>query len=290
MYGIVLLSVHFSLLTRKKYNAIIVPDYKEERSVFAVITLNKNTVVLFFGDSITHGGRLESMDGNHIMGHGYQSIIASKLGFDNIENMPKFINKGISGDSISQMYSRLYGDVIINKPDIISILAGINDIGKGIGMPYKMITDKFIRVYQLMLDDIKALLKETKIVICEPFYLELDSFDHPYKNTPYVYCEEYFKPCYIPEDKERLTATRKEITYMQQELKKFAQKNECIYIPLQDEFLKLSKKVPPEYLVWDTVHPTIVGHELIARKWLEVTEQELNRYMYSESCNDNTIK
>ena len=99
-----------------------------------MIRLNKGERILFFGDSITHGGRLQSMDGNHIIGHGYQSIIASKLGYENIENMPKFINKGVSGDSISQMYSRLYSDVIVNKPDIISILAGINDVGKGMGV------------------------------------------------------------------------------------------------------------------------------------------------------------
>ena len=241
-----------------------------------MIRLNKGERILFFGDSITHGGRLQSMDGNHIIGHGYQSIIASKLGYENIENMPKFINKGVSGDSISQMYSRLYSDVIVNKPDIISILAGINDVGKGMGMPYKMTTDKFIKVYQLMIDDIKALLKDIKIIICEPFYLELNSFNEPYANTPYVFCEEYFKPCYIPEDKERMVAMRKEITYMQQELKKLAQKNRCIFVPLQEKFLTLSEKIPPEYLVWDTVHPTIVGHEIIARKWLEVCEKELN--------------
>lgn len=242
-----------------------------------MITLDKKTTVLFYGDSITHGGRLQSMDGNHILGHGYQSIIASKLGFDNIENMPKFINKGVSGDSIAQMYARLNNDVIKNKPDIISILAGVNDVGKGIGMPYKMTTDKYIGIFQMMVNDIKKLLENTKIIICEPFYLELNCFDNPYENTPYELCEPYFEPCFVKENREKMLEMRKEITYMQQELKKFAQKNDCIYVPLQEEFIKASEKAAPEYLIWDTVHPTIVGHELIARKWLEVVEKEFNK-------------
>ena len=53
-----------------------------------------------------------SMDGNHIIGHGYPDLISSKLGYDNIENMPKFINKGVSGDSIADLYSRLNSDVL----------------------------------------------------------------------------------------------------------------------------------------------------------------------------------
>ena len=55
--------------------------------------LNKNDVVLFSGDSITDGNRGRSMDCNHIMGHGYQYIVASQLALENAENMPKFINK-----------------------------------------------------------------------------------------------------------------------------------------------------------------------------------------------------
>ena len=44
-----------------------------------MITLKSGDTVLFTGDSITHGGRGYCMDGNHILGHGYQEIVCGYL-------------------------------------------------------------------------------------------------------------------------------------------------------------------------------------------------------------------
>lgn len=240
-----------------------------------MITLKKNSVLLFQGDSITNGARGASMDGNHILGHGYQYIISAKLAIDNYENTPKFINKGVSGESIAQIYSRLNYDVLKNKPDLISFLVGINDIGKGLGQPLGRTSERYIDIYNMMLDDIAESLPETRIVICEPFYLELDNFDEPYKHTPYAMCESYFQPAHIPKNDSVMKNKRAEITIMQHMLKDMAEKHNCIYVSLQDEFFKYSKKIPPEYLIWDTVHPTVAGHEIIARKWLNTVESAL---------------
>ncbi len=242
-----------------------------------MIRLEKNTKLLFWGDSITDGGRKRSMDGNHILGHGYQSIIASKLGYENIENMPRFINKGASGETIAQLYARIKQDVIDNKPDIISILAGINDINKRQGMPYKSTTDNYIRVYQMIIDDIRENLNDPVLIICEPFFLELRKSEAPYQNTPYALCEPYFEPAHNSLNDKIFEERRREISYMQRELKLFALKNNCIYVTLQNEFFEMAKKAAPEYLIWDSVHPTITGHELIARRWLETVEGELNK-------------
>jgi lysophospholipase L1-like esterase len=34
-------------------------------------------------------------------------------------------------------------------------------------------------------------------------------------------------------------------------------------------FHKAIKKVPAEYWIWDGVHPTIFGHELMSREWIK---------------------
>ena len=78
--------------------------------------LSKNDVVLFSGDSITDGNRGRCMDCNHIMGHGYQYIVASQLALENAENMPKFINKGYSGENAEGLLEKWQEDVIENKP------------------------------------------------------------------------------------------------------------------------------------------------------------------------------
>lgn len=240
-----------------------------------MIKLSKNTTLLFQGDSITDGGRGKSMDGNHILGHGYSYIISAKLSLDNYENMPKFINKGVSGESLLQIYSRLNMDILQNKPDIISFLAGVNDIAKSFGEPEGMASRRYIKVYKMMLEDIKKALPKSTIIICEPFFLEIDNYEEPYKNTPYVMCEEFVKPMNIPKNEEFIGVMQREIKIMQKELKELAKDMGCIYVPLQEEFLKYAEKIPLEYLVWDNVHPTACGHEVIARKWLEVVEKEL---------------
>ena len=53
-----------------------------------MIKLGKQDVLLFQGDSITHGNRVESdWDMNHVLGHGYQFILAGKIGLDNYKTV-----------------------------------------------------------------------------------------------------------------------------------------------------------------------------------------------------------
>ena len=243
-----------------------------------MIKLEKNSTVLFYGDSITHGGRLNSMDGNHVIGHGYQEMLSARMGFENLENMPKFINKGVSGDAVCQLYGRLTADVLKYKPDMISILVGVNDIYRGFGLPHGMTTDKFIAVYRMMINDIRTVLGDPTIIICEPFYLDYKKPEDSYKNTPYVVCETPFYPGYFLTNSNEIEEfSRKEMRYMQSELKKLVIDSGCIFVPLQEEFDKAAEIVPPEYLIWDTVHPTIVGHEIIARRWYEVVDGVLGK-------------
>src|SRR5690242_17694491 len=87
-----------------------------------------NFTFLFQGDSITDGNRTRNNDWNHIMGHGYQYIIASKLWFDFPKKRLHFLNRGISGNKVTDLAARWQKDTIELKPDVLSILVGINDI------------------------------------------------------------------------------------------------------------------------------------------------------------------
>lgn len=93
-----------------------------------MIKLGKQDVLLFQGDSITHGNRVESdWDMNHVLGHGYQFILAGKIGLDNYKTCPKIVNRGISGDTIMKIYARSDTDVLDVHPTVLSILTGVND-------------------------------------------------------------------------------------------------------------------------------------------------------------------
>lgn len=237
-----------------------------------MIKLNKDDILLFAGDSITHGGRLLSMDLNHIMGHGYQEIISAKLAAENIENMPRFVNKGVSGDRISHIYAR-WADILKQKPTIISLLAGINDTGAFPVLKPETIAKKYIYVLKGLLNDTFEYLPRVKFILCEPFYLPARNQDAPYENIPHPFCESYFKFGNTSVSEEEIKGTKESIALIQQGLREVAKEYSLIFVPFQDMFDSYAKKVPSSYLVWDNVHPTMVGHQLMADRWLEVVNK-----------------
>ena len=81
--------------------------------------------ILFQGDSITHGGR--GGDPNHFLGHGYQFIIAAKYGAQYPDRKLVFLNRGVSGDTVAKLQARWKADTLDLKPDLFSILIGVND-------------------------------------------------------------------------------------------------------------------------------------------------------------------
>src|SRR3954467_1929859 len=83
--------------------------------------------ILFQGDSITDGNRGRSADPNHILGHGYVFIIAAKYGAAFAALDLQFLNRGISGNTVRELQKRREKDTLELKPDLLSILIGVND-------------------------------------------------------------------------------------------------------------------------------------------------------------------
>jgi lysophospholipase L1-like esterase len=112
--------------------------------------------ILFVGDSITDGGRArKGSDYNHTMGQSYAFILAAQLGNRLAERNLTFINRGISGERVPDLQQRWKTDVLDLKPDVLSILIGINDTTRA-----NMVTtpEEFERGYdQLLADTLKAL-------------------------------------------------------------------------------------------------------------------------------------
>ena len=48
-----------------------------------------------------------------------------------------------------------------------------------------------------------------------------------------------------------------------------AEEYNLIFVPLQNKFDEALKIAPSDYWLWDGVHPTEAGHELILREWLK---------------------
>jgi len=215
-----------------------------------MLKLRENEILLFQGDSITDGARGRSEDLNHIMGHGYQFIVAARLYVDNIDKNIHIINRGISGNRISDIYNRWQEDALDLSPTVLSILAGVNDAHFAHLDNTGAAPSKYKEIYRKMLSLSREKNPDLKLILMEPF---TGHFDEPEK-------DKYFRD-YVGE----LSGAVHEL----------ADEFDAVFVPLQDMFDLYMKKADPKSLIWDGVHPTVAGHELIARRWLEVTEKEL---------------
>lgn len=217
-----------------------------------MMNLKENDIVLFQGDSITDGNRGRNSDLNHVHSHGYQYILSSEMYADNLNKNINVFNRGTSGDRVADLFGRWREDCLNLKPTILSILIGINDIilewdgGKGSD------PERYEKIYRLLLDEVLEQNPDTFIVIMEPFFGE--------KKEPEL--NEFFKSL---------------IGKYSEKTRKIAEDYNATFVPLQDMFDDYAKKTDIYKLLWDGVHPTTCGHQLIARRWKEVVEPELNK-------------
>ena len=207
--------------------------------------------ILFQGDSITDCGR--HRDNFYGMGEGYPRLVEAALGMEN-PNEYEFINRGISGNRIVDLYARIKADFINLAPDYASIYVGVNDTWHEIAAQNGVDTEKFEKVYTMLIDEIKAALPNIKLMIISPYVLEGPAT----RNT-----EE------IPD---RLARFRTDVSEKAAVSKKLAEKYGLPLIELQPAFDEACKKAEPTYWAYDGVHPTAMGHELIKRLWLEAFE------------------
>lgn len=239
-----------------------------------MIKLDENDIVLFSGDSITDGNRCCRMDLNHILGHGYQYVVAGELALKYADKAPKFINKGYSGAAMFQLLEKWDEDVIANKPTVVSILAGVNDgnIGYFEGRTPEQSAEKFYEALCKAVETTQRELPKTKIIICEPFYFPLDRTEISYRLTPSPDCEEPFKRPDTDYTDEQVLYKKNADVLIRAYAKSVAECYGCTFVSLYDCFADAMKTANPEYFIWDGTHPTVAGHMLIAKQWLKATE------------------
>jgi lysophospholipase L1-like esterase len=240
-----------------------------------MIKLDNGGTVLFTGDSITHGGRGLCMDGNHILGHGYQEIVCGRIALDNLEKMPKFMNKGVSGRSMRENCEQWETDVLPYRPVLISLLAGINDTAKALDEDTDAFVKRFISYVDSILKRTFDALPDVKFFVCEPFYLDAKNRDDQYKYFPHPVCESDFVFGNKNHDEKTVAKYREKLSAISSPLCAKAKEYGAFFVPFQDLFDKMSQTVHPSYLVWDNIHPTFVGHRLMAERWIETAEKAL---------------
>jgi lysophospholipase L1-like esterase len=208
--------------------------------------IQKGATVLFQGDSITDASRNRAAGANANdpagLGKGYAWLTAAELLVERPEDGLKIFNRGVSGNKVYQLAERWQADCLDLKPDVLSILIGVNDIWHALNGNYQGTVEKYEKDYRALLDRTKKALPEVKLVICEPFVLRCGAVNDKW----------------FPEfDKYRAAA------------KRIAEDFKAVFVPFQEMFDRASKIAPPERWAADGVHPTSDGASLMARWWLQ---------------------
>jgi lysophospholipase L1-like esterase len=229
----------------------------------AVPEREKGLVFLFQGDSITDGNwgqagssRRSLNDGNHILGHGYVFAVASRIGADFPQAGFTFHNRGVSGNKASNLEQRWEKDTLALKPDVLSILIGVNDVWEVLkNTPESYGADVYEETYRSLLRRTKEANPDTLFVL----------------GTPFMY------------PKENREFWNREIPVRVNIVKKLAVEFDAVLVDYIGMFEKATKSAPIEHWVWDGCHPSVFGHELMAREWIRQTATRLKflkKYKY----------
>ena len=230
---------HFLATTTAAAGAAILPDLAT-----ASAGRSDGATVLFQGDSITDAGRDRSVaDPNsaRALGSGYPLLVASAVLAAHPDRGLRFYNRGVSGNTVPDLQQRWADDTLALKPDVLSILIGVNDFWHKLGpQPYTGTVDDYEHQYTALLDQTRTALPQARILVLEPFVLRCGAVDARW----------------FPEfDQRRAAAAR------------VAQHARVTFVPLQPVFDELARQATPAFWAADGVHPTPAGHAVIAEHW-----------------------
>ena len=212
-----------------------------QSSVPTVFT--KGARILFQGDSITDCGRdraSRTANTTAELGNGYPLLVAAGL----LRKYPalrlEVMNRGIGGNRVPDLLSRWNADTIDLKPDIVSILVGVNDYWHRKKHGYNGTNADYAAEYRQLVQSTRAALPSTTLIILEPFVLRTGEIDGTWF------------PAF---DEVRAIAAQ------------IAEEAHATFVPVQATLSALAETTGPEYWTADGVHPTLAGHALLADLW-----------------------
>ena len=177
------------------------------------------------------------------MGSGYPMLVSAELGHERPDDF-FFINRGIGGNKVTDLYLRVRPDIIHLKPDYMSVLVGINDVWAEYKRSDGVEAEKYHTIYSMLLEEVMAALPEVRIMLLEPFALPgTDTGEH---------WDEFYEQVRLRAAKVRLLAE----TYG------------LVFVPLQDRFNEAMERAPSAHWLVDGVHPTPAGHRIIQMEWM----------------------
>ena len=202
--------------------------------------------ILFLGDSITDCGRSGPFAP---YGDGFVRIVRDWLEAGYADLNLKVVNRGVAGDTSRNLVTRWDRDVAKEKPNWLVIKVGVNDVWRFMDNRHSeaVSVGEFEQNYRTMLNWMRprnapADRRKTGLILVEPFIVEPDHGDL-FRNML-----------------ERYQAVVQEL----------AAEYETRLVCLQELFDNGCQARSAKFWADDRVHPTHIGHTLIAREILNV--------------------
>lgn len=195
--------------------------------LYALITWKGRNVIMkivCIGDSLTYGYGVFSAKC-------WVELVKNKL------NIP-IVNKGINGDTTTGMLSRSYMDVVKNAPTHVIIMGGSNDLIAN-------------RSLNMVKENIEELVKESINYNITPIIGIQTPIDKTLAELRWSETLDY-------------DMINSSIENYRNWILKFSAKNNIGCIDFYDCFKENLKTKTPKELYIDGLHPTILGHKLIA--------------------------
>jgi lysophospholipase L1-like esterase len=215
--------------------------------------VHKGSKLLFLGDSITDAGRTRPVGEGLFdpMGKGFVNVVTGLLGSCYPEYDIRIVNMGCSGDTVRHLKERWQCDVENQAPDWLVVMICVNDVWRQFDMP--LITEQhvYIEEYEATLNELVASAKtwiKGGIVLMSPHYIEPN-----------------------PQDAMRSTMDK-----YGRAVERVTLKHNTIFVDIQAAFNNALRFYNANTLAWDRVHPTIVGHSIIAKAFLNAIDFDWN--------------
>ncbi|MFJ8434995.1 SGNH/GDSL hydrolase family protein [Kitasatospora sp. NPDC094019] len=218
------------------------------------ITLRPGSTVMFTGDSITDGARRASEDG---LGFGYPPRVAAGWGRLHPDRPVTWLNTGIAGHKVSDLEARWRTDVLDARPDVVTVLVGVNDTGWQTTAPdgRPIPAAEFAAGYDRLLAPLAA--AGTELILVEPFLLAVGGT----VRAGHGVVDDAVRKLWRADLDEKIDAVHG-----------LARAYDAHLLAADAMFTGLAGRTGPEYWSADGVHPTDAGHAALAEAWLRLVE------------------
>ena len=208
--------------------------------------------ILFQGDSITDAGR--NREDFYSLGYGYPLLVAAHLTAEHPGEY-EYVNRGVGGDLLVDLYNRRQADLLDIQPDYLSIFIGTNDAWAELDQGRPIVTEEFVQMYSDLLEEIFATCPQVKVMLISPAIME-GLFS---RNTE--------------EQPDRLNQFRLHVASRIEAVRKVAAKYNLPFVDMQAVYDAACQRAEASVWTGDGAHPTAGGHELIKRAWLNAFEK-----------------